>query len=61
MKKYSKEQIQCCRDYLAFNVREGVFDEDFVREIEEKEDWEEVEKMMKESDAFFDALNQGGS
>ena len=59
MKKYTKKQIQIFKDYLNYNVKEGVFDEDFANEIIEKKDWQEVHKMIDEADAFYEALNRG--
>jgi hypothetical protein len=61
MKKYTLNQIQDFKDYLYYNLQQGIFRGKMVRRIIKNKSWDKVDEMMQESDAFSDALNQGGS
>jgi uncharacterized protein (UPF0335 family) len=61
MKKYTLNQIQDFKDYLYYNLQQGTFRGKMVRRIIKNKSWDKVDEMMQESDAFSDALNQGGS
>lgn len=48
--KYTNEQIKECRHYLWFAVKEDYLDEDIAEDMEKREAWDEVYKMMDKGD-----------
>lgn len=57
MKKYNQNQIDEFLFYLGYSVKEGLLEPEIANEIVEREDWQEVEKMMFRGDLYANGNN----
>ena len=50
MTKYTKAQVEECKNYLNFSVEEGYLDEDAAQDLIRTKNWFAVYHMMDEGD-----------
>jgi len=57
--EYTTEQIQECKAYLGYCVKNGGIGEDVVQDLIDRKDWSEVYDMMEYGEYLADSERKG--